>query len=119
MFQTKGVFMVDASKISEDKLMELVLDAGAEDLQPQENAFQVTCPVNAFDAVRKALDKAGITPDLAEIQHVPNQTVKLDGAKARQVLALISDLEDHDDVQNVYANFDIDEKVMQEIAAEA
>jgi YebC/PmpR family DNA-binding regulatory protein len=119
MFQTKGVFMVDASKISEDKLMEIVLEAGAEDLQAQENSFQITCPVNAFDLVRKALDKAGIAPDLAEVQHVPTQTVKVDGHKARQVIALINDLEDNDDVQNVYANFDIDEKVMQEIAAEA
>ncbi len=119
MFQNKGVFMVDTSKAPEDRLMEIVLDAGAEDMEVQGSQYQVTCPTAAFDAVRKALEAAGITPDLAEIQRVPTQTVKLDRAHAKRVLELISDLEDQDDVQNVYSNFDIDEEVMQEIAAEA
>ena len=118
MFQTKGVFMVDASKIEEDKLMEIVLDAGADDLERQDSQFCVTCPQQAFDAVRKALEAAKIAPELAEIQHVPTQHVKIEKAKARQVLALINDLEDNEDVQNVYSNFDIDEQVMQELAAE-
>jgi YebC/PmpR family DNA-binding regulatory protein len=118
MFHSKGVFMVDASKIAEDKLMEIVLDAGAEDLEAQGGQFHVTCSPQAFDAVRKALEAAGIVPDLAEIQRVPAQTVKLERAKAKQVLALISELEESEDVQSVSANFDIDEEVMQEIAAE-
>jgi len=117
MFQTKGVFMVDSSKIGEDKLMEIVLEAGAEDLTAETGAFHVTCEPANFESVKHALEKAGITPDLAEIQRVPSQTVKLDRARARQVLSLISELEDHDDVQNVYGNFDIDDEVMQEIAA--
>ena len=119
MFHNKGVFMIETSKIAEDKLMEIVLEAGAEDMEVQGSQYSVTCPTQAFDAVRKALDKAGIVPDLAEFQRVPTQTVKLDLAKARQVLTLISELEDHEDVQNVAANFDVDEEVMQTIAAEA
>ena len=119
MFRTKGVFMVDSSKIAEDKLMELVLDAGAEDLTADMGAFHVTCEVAKFESVRKALEHAGIAPDLAEIQHVPSQTVKLERAAARRVLGFISELEDHEDVQNVAANFDVDEEVMQTIAAEA
>jgi transcriptional/translational regulatory protein YebC/TACO1 len=94
-----------------------VLDAGAEDLTAETGAFHVTCEPVKFDSVKHALEKAGITPDLAEIQRVPGQTVKLDRAGARRVLDLVSQLEDHDDVQNVYANFDIDDEVMQEIAA--
>ena len=119
MFHNKGVFMIDASKVSEDKLMEIVLDAGAEDIETQGTQYSVTCPPQLFDVVRKALEAAGLTAELAEIQRVPTQTVKLDRANARRVLMLISDLEDQDDVQNVFSNFDIDEEIMQEIAAES
>ncbi len=119
MFHNKGVFLIESSKTTEEKLMEVALDAGADDIETQGTQFSVTCPPQAFDLVRKALEKAGIAPDLAEIQRVPSQTVKLDIGKARQVLALMSDLEDHEDVQNVASNFDVDEEIMQTLAAEA
>ena len=117
MFQTKGIFMIDASKVSEDRLMEIALDAGAEDLKTEGESFQVTCEPSAFEGLKNALAEAGLETDLAEIQRVPSQTVKVEGAKAKQVLDLINQLEDHDDVQNVYSNFDIDDKVMQELAS--
>ena len=119
MFQTKGVFMIDASKVGEDRLMDIALDAGAEDLKAEGESFQVTCEPSAFEDVRKALAEAGLEPELSEIQRVPMQTVKVEGAKAKQVLDLVSQLEDHDDVQNVYSNFDIDDSVMQELLADA
>jgi len=119
MFQTKGVFMVDASKVGEGRLMDIVLEAGAEDLKPEGESFQVTCEPSAFEDVKKALTEAGLEPDLAGIQHVPTQTVKVEGTRAKQVLDLVSELEDHDDVQNVYSNFDIDDSVMQELLADS
>ena len=117
MFQTKGVFMIDASRVSEDRLMEIALDAGAEDLRTEGESFRVTCEPAAFEDLKNALAEAGLETDLAEIQRVPSQTVTVEGARAKQVLNLISQLEDHDDVQNVYSNFDIDEEVMQELAS--
>ena len=117
MFNIKGVFMIEVSKVGEDRLMEVVLEAGADDLTTEGESFQVTCEPGAFEDVKKALEEAGLTPDLAEIQHVPTQTVKIERNRAKGVLDLISRLEDHDDVQNVYSNFDIDEDVMQEILA--
>jgi len=117
MFTTKGVFMIDAAAVSEDRLMEVVLDAGADDLVEEEGSFRVTCEPSAFEDVKRALEDAGIAADLAEIERVPSQSVKVGRDKARKVLDLISTLEDHDDVQNVYANFDMDEDVMQEVLA--
>ena len=117
MFSSKGVFRVDASKITEDKLMEIALDAGAEDLQRDGDGFEVTCEPTAFHEVQQALQDAGIEPELAEIQRVPSTTVKLDRDQAAKVLALIENLEDHEDVQNVYSNFDVDEKILEELAS--
>jgi transcriptional/translational regulatory protein YebC/TACO1 len=117
MFSTKGVFVVDAATVSEDRLMEVVLEAGAEDLERDDDSFRVTCEPAAFEAVKNALEKAGIGTELAEIQRVPSQSVPVEGKNARRVLDLVATLEDHDDVQNVYANFDMDEEVMEEMLA--
>ena len=115
MFQTKGVFMIDTSKVNEDRLMEVVLEAGAEDLLIEGESFRVTCEPSAFEDVKIALAEAGLETELSEIQRVPTQSVTVERTKAKQVLDLVSQLEDHDDVQNVYSNFDIDEEVMQEL----
>jgi transcriptional/translational regulatory protein YebC/TACO1 len=92
--------------------MTLALDAGAEDLQTEDDNFVITTPPNDFEKVRKALEDAGVVPDVAEVTMVPQTYVKLDGKEAQQMLRLVEALEDNDDVQNVYANFDIPEEIM-------
>ena len=112
MFHKKGYFVVNRAKVGEDKLMTLALDAGAEDLQTEDDNFVITTPPNDFEKVRKALEDAGVVPDVAEVTMVPQTYVKLDGKEAQQMLRLVDTLEDNDDVQNVYANFDIPDEIM-------
>jgi len=112
-FHRKGDISVPKSAAEEDKLMSIVLDAGAEDLRDDGSAWEIITPPDGFDAVREALVKAGIQPASAEISMVPQNYVKLSGAQAQQMLRLMEALEEHDDVQHVYSNFDIDEKEIQ------
>jgi len=117
MFHRKGDIVVPKEQASEDKLLGIVLDAGAEDLRDDGSVWEVVTPPEVFEAVRDALTAAGITPSAAEIAMVPQSYVKLTGAPAQQMLKLVEALEEHDDVQHVYANFDIDEKEMQAVVA--
>ncbi|HUK52542.1 MAG TPA: YebC/PmpR family DNA-binding transcriptional regulator [Candidatus Binatia bacterium] len=112
-FHRKGDISVAKSAASEDKLLGIVLDAGAEDLRDDGSSWEIITPPEAFDAVRDTLVKAGIQPASAEISMVPQNYVKLSGAQAQQMLRLMEALEEHDDVQHVYSNFDIDEKEIQ------
>jgi YebC/PmpR family DNA-binding regulatory protein len=117
MFHRKGDIIVPKEAADEEKMMGIVLDAGAEDLRDDGSAWEVTTPPEAFEKVREALIAAGITPATAEIGFVPQNYVKLSGAQAQQMMRMVETLEDHDDVQHVYANFDIDEKEMQAAVA--
>ena len=117
MFSRKGDIVVPKEAADEDKMMSLVLDAGAEDLKDEGEVWQVLTPPEAFEKVREALTKAGITPASAEIGFVPQNYVKLTGSEAQQMIRMVEVLEDHDDVQHVYSNFDIDEKEMQAAVA--
>lgn len=113
MFHKKGYFVVSKAKADEEKLMGIVLDAGAEDMQPEDDNFVITTAPADFDRVKKALDDAGVATEVAEVTMVPQTYVKLEGQKeAAQMLRLMEALEDNDDVQNVYANFDIPDEVM-------
>lgn len=116
MFEKKGVIAVDASKAGEDKLMEIVLGAGAEDMTQGDGKFEVTCGPSDFESVKGALEKAGIVPDSAQITMLPKNLTAVTADTARAVLKLIETLEDQDDVQNVYVNADIPDEVMKEIA---
>jgi transcriptional/translational regulatory protein YebC/TACO1 len=98
-------------------MLGIVLDAGAEDLKDDGSTWEVTTPPEAMEKVRDALVAAGITPSSAEVGWIPQNYVKLSGAQAQQMLRMIETLEDHDDVQHVYANFDIDEKEIQAAVA--
>lgn len=109
MFHRKGEIVVPKEAASEDKLMGIVLDAGAEDLRDDGSTWYIVTPPEVLDAVREALVKEKITPASATIGMVPQNYVKLSGAQAQQMLRLVDALEEHDDVQQVYANFDIDE----------
>jgi transcriptional/translational regulatory protein YebC/TACO1 len=119
MFHKKGQIVVpnppktgDQKPLSEDDLLAVILDAGADDMTSDENAFTITTTPQAFDAVKKAIEDKGIAMESAAVQMVPENMVKVSGKEAEHVLKLMEALEEHDDVQNVYANFDIDEKEM-------
>jgi YebC/PmpR family DNA-binding regulatory protein len=113
MFDKKGYLVVDKETKSEDELFELAIEAGADDLQDEGEVFEIyTAPEN-FDAVTEAIKIAGIEPQAAEISMVPQNYIRLEGADAKQMLKLYDALDDHDDVQKVYANFDIDESEME------
>jgi YebC/PmpR family DNA-binding regulatory protein len=112
MFSRKGQILVAKEKAEEDKMLGIVLDAGAEDLRDDGGAWEVLTPPESFEAVREALTKAGVTPDSAEVAWVPQNYIKLSGTPASQMVKLMETLEEHDDIQHVYANFDIDEKEM-------
>ena len=116
MFHRKGDIVVPKEAADEDTMMGIVLDAGAEDLNDDGSAWEVTTPPEAMDKVREALVKAGITPASAEVAWIPQNYVKLTGAQAQQMLRMVENMEDHDDVQHVYANFDIDEKEIEAVA---
>lgn len=110
-FQKKGVVAVPR-QFSEDEVLTTILDAGAEDMKTEDDAYEITTPPESFEAVRKALEGKGIKVEHAEMQMVPQNTLKVEGKDAEHVLKLMEVLEEHDDVQHVYSSFDIDEKVM-------
>lgn len=118
MFHRKGDIVVAKEAADEDKMMGIVLDAGAEDLRDDGSVWEVTTPPEAMEKVRDALTAAGIKPASASVAMVPQNYVKLVGAQAQQMLRLMEALEEHDDVQQVYANFDIDEKEIQAAVAD-
>jgi len=117
MFQRKGDLVVPKEQADEDKMLGIVLDAGAEDLRDDGSSWEVITPPEVMEKVREALVAAGITPASGEVAWLPQNYVKLSGAQAQQMLRMIEALEDHDDVQHVYANFDIDEKEIQAAVA--
>lgn len=104
LFDRKGVFVVPAAGTTEDTLMNVALEAGAEDLTRDGDTFEVTCDVAAFNAVQAALERAGIKAETAEIQQVPKTMVEVDVETGKKVSRLLDLLDEHDDVQNVYCN---------------
>ncbi len=112
MFHKKGYIVISSAKVDEDKLMSLALDSGAEDMQTEDENFAITTPPNDFEKVKKALEDASVAPDAAEVTMIPQTYVKLEGREAQQMMRLMETLEDSDDVQNVYANFDIPDEVL-------
>ncbi|HEX9760663.1 MAG TPA: YebC/PmpR family DNA-binding transcriptional regulator [Candidatus Acidoferrales bacterium] len=109
MFSRKGDIVTPKEGLDEEKVMTIVLEAGAEDLRDDGSAWEVITPPESFDAVRDALVAAGVTPTSAEIGWIPQNYVKLTGSEAQQMIRLVEALEEHDDVQHVWANFDVDE----------
>lgn len=117
MFERKSQILVPADKIGEEDLMNIVLDAGAEDIRNDDDNWEVLSPVEAHLAVIEALQKAKVETVSASIAMIPKNLVKVEGKNAEQLLRLTEALEDHDDVQNVYSNFDIDEKELEAMAS--
>jgi len=114
MFDKKGVIVFDRGEVTEDQLLEAALECGAEDLQGDESQFEVLTDPTAFLEVKEALEARGFTPALAEVQMRPKTTVKIDEEKsAQQLLKLVELLEEHDDVSDVFANFDIPDQLLE------
>ena len=113
MFEKKGYIVVAASAMPEDQLLELVLEAGAEDLKQDGSSFEIYTAPESFDPVKEALKAKGVAITASELAMTPKNSVRAEGAVARKVLNLVEALEEHDDVQHVWANFDIDESEME------
>ena len=116
MFDRLSQVVIEQEKVSEDQLMTIVLDAGAEDIRNDGSHWEVLSPPEAHDTIVEAIQTAGIETVSAQVAMIPKNTVKLEGKNASGMLRLAEALEEHDDVQNVYSNFDIDEKEMEAIA---
>ncbi len=119
IFEKKGFFVVPAEGKTEDELMEMVLEAGAEDLQQVGDNFEITCPMESFDTVLKALEENKLTPSTAELTAMPTNTVPVDEAAARANLKLLDLIDDHEDVQKVYSNLEIPDEVLAIIEQDA
>jgi len=111
IFEKKGYLEVDKKDVPEDKIMDIVLDAGAQDMQAEDDIYSITTDIKDFENVKKAIEDSGIKVKSAEITMIPKNTMALAGDKAKQILALVDALEDSDDVQNVYANLDIPDDI--------
>jgi YebC/PmpR family DNA-binding regulatory protein len=116
LFERKGVILIPKNEVDEEELMELALEAGAEDVEVSESDYRVVTAPEDFTTVRESLKEAGIAFENAEITMQPQNSIDLDASTAKQTLRLIDALEENDDVQEVYANFDISDEVMAEVA---
>ncbi len=115
MFHKKGDIVILKSAAKEDDLMTIILDAGGEDLKDDGENWEIITAPSAYETVLEAVKKAGITPTSSSVTMVPQNYIKLEGTQAAQMIRLVEALEDNDDVQNVHANFDIDQKVLEEV----
>jgi len=116
MFHKKGDIVVPKSAAKEDDLMAVVLDAGAEDLKDDGDNWEVLSDPSSYEAVLEAVKKAGIQPVSSSVAMIPQNYIKVEGAAANTMIRLMEALEEHDDVQNVHSNFDIDQKLLEEVA---
>ena len=110
MFSRKGQIVVEKGKVDEEKLLSAALDAGADDMNDDESGWEVVCAPERFEVVRDAIKALGTEPASAAVAMIPQNYVKLVGKEAQQMLKLMEAIEDHDDVQHVWANFDVEEK---------
>jgi len=115
IFQKKGLFTVGAELVDEDNLMELALEAGADDVELNDDDFEITCTIDTYEHLKQTLKENEIETKIAEISQIPSNNVNLDQAAAKKILDLLEALEDHDDVQNVYANFDISPEILKQL----
>ena len=115
MFSQKGLIVLPKDQTDEEKLFEVALEAGAEDIKEEEKEFEVITEPSLFEQVKTAIERTGLTYALAEITMIPQTTTTLEGKNAQQMLTLMELLEDNDDVNHVYANFDIPDEVMEAI----
>jgi len=118
MFERKGLFLVPAQHVNEETLIDVALEAGANDVRLSGKSFEVLCEPAAFDAVKAAFQKARIPVESAEVTRVPSSSVDLNVEQARQVLSLVGALQDHEDVQSVTANYSVAEELLESVASQ-
>jgi YebC/PmpR family DNA-binding regulatory protein len=116
IFEQKGLIVFEKENVDEEQLLELALEAGAEDVNEEETQFEVITDPSDFEAVKAAIDAASLPYTFSEVTMIPKNTVALEGKKAQQMLKLMEGLEDNDDVNHVYSNFDISEEVMEALS---
>lgn len=117
MFEKKGYLSVSRTAASEEKLLEIVLEAGADDLQADGDWFSIYTPLENFEAVRQAVEAAGLPIEECSLTMIPQNEIRIEGKTASQMMNLMESLEDHDDVQHVYANFDVDEAELESLSS--
>jgi YebC/PmpR family DNA-binding regulatory protein len=117
MFERKGMILVEASRVGEDDLFALALEGGATDMRRADTVFEISTEPAQLESVRRALEEKGVPIQSAEVTYVPQSTIRLEGKEAQQVLRLVEGLEELDDVQKVYANFDIPDEVLETLGA--
>ncbi len=115
MFERKGLITIPVNNYSEDELMEIILECGAEDMKTEGELYEVYTTFEDFQEVRSVLEEKGIAMESAELTMIPQNTIKLEDKPAEQLMKLMSMLDEHDDIQNVHANFDIDDEEMERI----
>jgi len=116
IFRKIGLIIIDKDKVEEDRLMSIILEAGAEDMRVEADRYEVITEPADFENVKKAIVDNGIEYSVAELSMDPKSTIRTDGEKAKQILSLVEALEDSDDVQHVYANFDIPDAIIEEVS---
>src|SRR5467141_4813485 len=116
MFHKKGDIVIPKTATKEDDLMGIVLEAGADDLRDDGENWEVLIEPSVYEAVLEAVKKAGISPTSSSVSMIPQNYIKLEGQQATQMIRLVEALEEHDDVQNVHSNFDIDQRLLEEVA---
>ena len=112
MFEQKGLITIKISEKGEDELLELVIEAGGDDMKMVDDRFEVTTSIESFESVRKTVEDSGINTETAELIRIPQNTVNVDEKNCKTLLRLMDALEDHDDIQKVYSNFDITDELM-------
>jgi YebC/PmpR family DNA-binding regulatory protein len=117
MFDKKGLIVFEKGKVDEERLMDLALEAGAEDVRETDKEFEVITEPSTFERVKKQLEEANLKPSYGEVSMVPQSTIRLTGKEAQQMVRLMESLEDSDDIQHVYANFDIPDEEMERLSA--
>lgn len=115
MFQKKGSIEVPKAAVKEDDLLGIIIEAGADDMKTEDDYYEVMTSAESFDAVKKAIEDKAVAMTSASLQMHPQNTVRVEGKEAEQVIKLMEALEEHEDVQNVYANFDIDDRVLAQL----
>ncbi len=116
LFDKKGLIVVDKENADEDELMMIALESGAEDIKTEGDSFEIITAPEDFESVKNAVDEAEIETDLAEVSMIPQTTVKLEEKEALQMLKIMESLEEHEDVQKIYANFDIPDEIIEQAA---
>ena len=115
MFSKKGYILVDKTQVKEEELMGLILEAGAEDMKSSDSNYEITTAVQDLESVKNALNQKEITPQVAELTMIPSSTIKVTASDvAKQILGLVESLEEHEDVQHVYSNFDIPDEILEQ-----